>query len=81
MLSDAPLVTVDKLYLSQQGGLTLELVCSAQANPPASLAWSRLDLTTGQWREVEGETGQETGDKTGVWSVSRQVRPEPSLTP
>ena len=75
------MVRVDKLYLSQQGGLTLELVCSAQANPPASLAWSRLDLTTGQWREVEGETGQETGDKTGVWSVSRQVRPEPLSPP
>ena len=72
------MVSVDKLYLSQQGGLTLELVCSAQSNPPASLAWSRLDVTTGEWREIsevkEEEASQDLGDNTGVWSVHRQVR-------
>ena len=72
------MVSVDKLYLSQQAGLTLELVCSAQSNPRASLAWSRLDVTTGQWKEVkelsEQEDGQDRGDNTGVWSLHRQVR-------
>ena len=64
---------MDKLYLSQQGGLSLELVCSAPSNPPATLTWTRQDLTTGQWREVRQEARQETSDKTGVWSVQRQV--------
>ena len=41
--TDPPLVAVDRLYLSHGGLLTLELVCSAPANPPASLAWHRLD--------------------------------------
>ena len=76
-LSDPPVVSVDKLYLSQHGGLTLELVCSAQSNPPASLAWSRLDVSTGEWREVSElreEEGQDRGENTGVWSLHRQVR-------
>ena len=77
-VTDPPVVSVDKLYLSQQGSLTLELVCSAQSNPPASLAWSRMDVTTGEWREiseVSEAAGQDLGD-TGVWSVHRQVRLE-----
>ena len=64
---------MDKLYLSQQGGLSLELVCSAPSNPPASLTWTRQDLTSGQWRAVGQEVREETTDKTGVWSVMRQV--------
>lgn len=36
-------MSVDRLYLSHGGLLTLELVCSAPANPAASLAWHRLD--------------------------------------
>ena len=72
-LSDPPLVSVDKLYLSQQDGLSLELVCSAQANPAASLTWSRLEVSSGQWREVRERTGEDTEDDTGVWTVYREV--------
>ena len=72
-MSDPPVVSVDKLYLSRQAGLTLELVCSAPSNPPARLGWSRLDVASGLWREVSGEVGQLSGDNTGVWSLHRQV--------
>ena len=68
MLSDPPVISVDKLYLSQRGELSLELVCSAQSNPPARLGWSRLDTRTGQWREISQETGGAM-----VWTVNRQV--------
>ena len=57
MLSDPPVISVDKLYLSQRGELSLELVCSAPSNPPARLGWSRLDTRTGQWREISQEGG------------------------
>jgi len=64
----APRVTVDKLYLSHHSQLTLELVCSAQANPTASITWSRLEPHTGAWVElIEDPT------ETGVWTVDRQV--------
>ena len=66
--SDAPRVTVDKLYLSHHSQLTLELVCSARANPTASITWSRLEPDTGAWVElIEDPT------ETGVWTVDRQV--------
>ena len=61
-------MTVDKLYLSHHSQLTLELVCSAQANPTASITWSRLEPDTGAWVElIEDPT------ETGVWTVDRQV--------
>ena len=67
-VSDAPRVTVDKLYLSHHSQLTLELVCSAQANPTASITWSRMEPDTGAWVElIEDPT------ETGVWTVDRQV--------
>ena len=67
-VSDAPRVTVDKLYLSHHSQLTLELVCSAQANPTASITWSRLEPDTGAWVEL-----LEDPTETGVWTVDRQV--------
>ena len=69
-MSDPPIISVDKLYLSQRGELSLELVCSAPANPPARLTWSRLEPTTGDWLEIS----QERRGNTDVWIVNRQVR-------
>ena len=65
---DAPHVTVDKLYLSHHSQLTLELVCSAQANPTASITWSRLEPDSETWIPL-----LEDSTETGVWTVDRQV--------
>ena len=73
-VTDAPRVTVDKLYLSHHSQLTLELVCSAQANPTASITWSRMEPDTGAWVQlIEDPT------ETGVWTVDRQVWPDDKL--
>ena len=69
IMSDPPIISVDKLYLSQRGELSLELVCSAPANPPARLGWSRLEPITGHWVEI----GEERRGNTDVWIVNRQV--------
>jgi len=75
-----PQISVDKLYLSHQNTLTLELVCSAQSNPVSTLTWSRRDPDTGLWSPVqEGKSETEkVGD--GVWTVNRKVGSSENLS-
>ena len=73
LFSDGPSISVDKLYMTHHRQLTLELVCSAQSNPPASLQWSRMDDTTGLWSPVGPNIGDNTRDMDGVWTENRQV--------
>ena len=74
LFPDGPSISMDKLYMTHHRQLTLELVCSAQANPPASLQWSRMDDTTGLWSPVGPNIGDNTRDMDGVWTENRQVR-------
>ena len=75
LFSDGPSISVDKLYMTHHRQLTLELVCSAQSNPPASLQWSRMDDTTRLWSPVGPNIGDNTRDMDGVWTENRQVSP------
>jgi len=75
-----PSISMDKLYMTHHRQLTLELVCSAQANPPASLQWSRMDDTTGLWSPVGPNIGDNTRDMDGVWTENRQVGSTESLS-
>ena len=79
LFPDGPSISVDKLYMTHHRQLTLELVCSAQSNPPASLQWSRMDDTTGLWSPVGPNIGDNTRDMNGVWTENRQVSPVPWL--
>ena len=65
-------MTVDKLYLSHHAQLTLELVCSAQSSPAATIIWSRQLPDSRLWVPVN--SSQIEGDNSGsVWTVHRQV--------
>ena len=55
-LPDPPTVNVDKFYLSHQGSITLELVCSVESNPSSQLHWTCIDEGGGVRNISEGVT-------------------------
>ena len=70
-LPDPPTVTVQKVSLTQESSLFLELVCSADSNPPSQPKWVRISEggRIGNISENGGSVWVDQRGKDGVISV------------